>query len=424
MENIENKNLWYPYAQMKTRKEDFLVKGANGVYLDIYHTEKKENKKLIDAVSSWWCAAHGYNNKEMNEAIKNQIDNFSHVMLGGLTHEMAQNAAKKIVEITKDELNHVFFSDSGSVGVEVALKMAIQYYKNKGYMNKNKFISLTHSYHGDTFKTMEIGDDPDYHFAFKELFRDCYHIDAPKGLEASDDEIRSCINELEIILKEKSKEVAAFIVEPLIQAAGGFNFYSYKYLNEAKKICDKYDVLFIFDEVATGFGRTGKMFAMDYCDFTPDIVVLGKALTGGYIGHAATVATTKVFKAFYSDDSEKAFMHGPTFMGNPLACSAMLKSIELYEKNDYLSKIQNIEKIMKENLIKIKSDKIKNIRVFGATGVVEVKNSKDLKGLQEFAYEKGVWIRPFLNYAYIMPPYVIKEEELLKIIEVLKEWFQ
>lgn len=424
MKKMEEKHLWYPYAQMKTRKEDYKVVSAEGMYLKVYNTEKDETRDLIDAVSSWWCAAHGYNNKEINTAIAEQMSKFSHVMLGGLTHDPALKLAEKLVEITPEGLNHVFFSDSGSVGVEVALKMAIQYYSNKGNRRKLKFISLNHSYHGDTFKTMEIGDDPDYHHAFSPLFKNAYHVTAPKNSpDAELKDIEKELEELEKVMKEHHEEVAAFIVEPLLQAGGGFNFYTPKYLEKARELCDKYDILFIFDEVATGFGRTGKMFAADHCNINPDILILGKALTGGYLGHAATLATTKVFEAFYGDDPEMAFMHGPTFMGNALTCAAALKSIEIYERENYLNKIEKIEKKLKEEIKKVNSDKIADKRVFGVTAVVEVKDSVNLKGFQEFAYERGVWIRPFLNCIYTMPPYVISEEEIEKVIGVIKEWF-
>ncbi len=416
---IKNKHLWYPYAQMKTMKEPYEVESANGVYINT-----KDGKKLIDGVSSWWCAVHGYNNEEINQAMIDQMKKFSHVMLGGLTHKPAKLLAERLVEITPEGLNHVFFSDSGSVGVEVALKMSIQYFANKGMSEKTKFISLTNSYHGDTFKAMEVGDDDDFHGAFMNIFRDAIHAPAPSfGYDASESTVMEDIKKLEHTFEKHHQEVAAFIVEPLIQAAGGFNFYSPKYLNEARKLCDKYDILFIFDEVATGFGRTGKLFAMSHTDITPDILVLGKALTGGYIGHAATITTSRVFEEFYGDSYELAFMHGPTFMGNALACAASLKSLEIFQRENYLEKIDKIQNILEAELGSINSDRIKSVRVFGVTGVIEVKEANFLKGFQEFAYERGVWLRPFGNYLYTMPPYVIKEEELMKVIKVMKEWF-
>ena len=416
---IEEEHLWYPYAQMKTMKEPYEVESAKGIYINT-----SEGKSLIDGVSSWWCAVHGYNNDEMNEAIIEQMKKFSHIMLGGLTHKPAKLLADKLVEITPEGLNHVFFSDSGSVGVEVALKMAIQYFSNKGNSRKTKFVSLENSYHGDTFKAMEIGDDEDFHGAFINIFRDVVHAPAPRpGYDLPEYQVREDIDKLEDIFREHHEELAAFIVEPLIQAAGGFNFYSPKYLNEARKLCDKYDILFIFDEVATGFGRTGKLFAMSHTEIVPDIVVLGKALTGGYTGHAATITKTRVFESFYGNTYEEAFMHGPTFMGNALACSAALKSLEIFHREKYLEKINKIQKILKDELASIDSEEIKSIRTFGVTGVIEVNDGEYLKGFQEFAYSRGVWLRPFGNYLYTMPAYIISENDLKKVISVMKEWF-
>lgn len=394
--------IWYPYTQMQTMSEPLKIKETNGVYLIT-----EDNLKLIDSISSWWSVIHGYNNYEINEAVKTQIDKFSHVMLGGMTHEPAIKLSEKLKEILPGDLDYVFYSDSGSVAVEVALKMSIQYFVNKGINDKNEFIALTHAYHGDTFKTMSVGDDPDYHGAFPNN-SGTYHINTN-------------IDELENILIKHHATIAAFIVEPLLQGAGGMRTYSIEFLKEAKVLCEKYDVLFIFDEVATGFGRTGNMFVSDLV--TPDIIVLGKALTGGYIGHAATVANKKVYDAFLSDDAEKALMHGPTFMGNALACSAAIKSLEIFERDNYMGKIANINKLLNNHFTTITSDKIKDVRILGAMACIEVYDSKDLVGFKEFARDNGVFNRPFLNYVYIMPAYTISEEELEQVIKVFKDWF-
>lgn len=413
-------NLWYPYAQMKTKKENFHVESAKGTRIKI-----KDGNELIDGVASWWCACHGYSNHELNMAAMEQMEKFSHVMLGGLTHDPAKDLAELLVDITPEGLNHVFFSDSGSVGVEVALKMAIQYYSNKGYEDKIKFVGFKNAYHGDTFKAMEVGDDPDFHGAFAKVFKDAYHIDPPRmGYTIEEWEVEEDIAKLENLLREEGKKIAAFIVEPLIQAAGGFNFYSPRYLERAREICDKYDVLFIFDEVATGFGRTGKLFAVNHTNIVPDIMIMGKALTGGYLGHAATIASTKVFEAFYSDDPTHAFMHGPTYMGNPITCAVALKSFEIFKRDNYLEKIPKIEEYLKCAFEDIESPLIYSKRVFGVTGVIEVRDARDLKGFQEFAYDRGVWLRPFGNYLYTMPPYIIQEDELEIIVDVMKEWFE
>lgn len=394
--------IWYPYEQMKTMKVPYEIENANGIFLET------NNKKLIDSVCSWWCAIHGYSNKEINEAAIEQINKFSHVMLGGLTHKPAEKLVEKLKEILPKNLDYVFFSDSGSVAVEVALKMAIQFYDNRGDSQKREIVSLKEAYHGDTFKTMAVGDDVDYHKAFPEK----------EGIYNIDIEIKA----LENILINKHKTIAAVIVEPLLQGAAGMKMYDVSFLKRARELCDKYDILLIFDEVATGFGRTGNMFVSDLV--CPDIVVLGKALTGGYIGHAATVANKKVYDGFYSNDSSKALMHGPTFMGNPLACSIALKSIEIFERENYMGKIKNIECILKNELLEFKSKYIKNIRVMGACACIEVYDPNVLDGFMEFAYENGIWNRPFLSFMYTMPPYIIDEKSLRKITTTFKMWFE
>lgn len=393
--------LWYPYTQIKTMQPPYIVIGAKGV--NIY----TKDKVLIDSISSWWSVIHGYNHREINEAIKDQIDKFSHVMLGGLTHQPAQKLSQKLSEILPNDLNHTFFSDSGSVAVEVALKMCIQYFSNKGKSKKHRIIALKNSYHGDTFKTMEIGDDEDYHLAFPEK-RNVFHINTN-------------IKELQDLLTIEHEKIAAFIVEPLLQGAGGMQMYEIEFLQKARILCDKYDILLIFDEVATGFGRTGHVFVSELV--CPDIVVLGKALTAGYIGHAATVASEKVFSGFYSDNSDFALMHGPTFMANPLACCIALKSIEIFYRDNYMSKINNIERLTKDCFRNFSHEKIKEIRIMGACICIEVKRRKDLDGFGQYAYERGIFARPFLNYMYAMVPYIIKDEELYKIYDVFKGWF-
>ena len=394
--------IWYPYTQMKKMKTPWTIVDAEGVYI------KTEDKALIDSISSWWCMIHGYKHPDLNHAIKSQVDQFAHVMLGGLNHEPVKKLSDKLVEILPGDLNHCFFSDSGSVGVEVAVKMGIQYYHNLGKKEKTKVLALKEAYHGDTFKAMEIGDDSDYHFAFNEK-KDVYHI--PTTIEA-----------LEEAIEAHHKELAIFIVEPLLQGAAGMKMYDVSFLERARDLCKQYDILLIFDEVATGFGRTGHMFVADLV--CPDIIILGKALTGGYIGHAVTVATDKVYSAFHSDDSSKAFMHGPTFMGNPLACSVALKSIDLFCENKYLDKIKKIETIVKREMAGFKDDRIADIRIMGGAFCIEVVHPETLAGFETFAYERGVFNRPFIKYMYTMVPYIISEEELVHVLNVFKEWFE
>lgn len=397
--------IWYPYTQMKTMKEPYKIIDADGVYL------YTEDNKMIDSVSSWWCMIHGYKNKEITEAIKNQADNFSHVMLGGLTHDPVQKLSNKLKEFLPGDLDYCFFSDSGSVAVEVALKMAFQYYVNRGDWKRTKVLSLTHAYHGDTFKTMEVGDDEDYHFILEAYGEKKYVYNIDTNIEA-----------LEKAFKEHGDELNAFIVEPLLQGAGGMRMYDISFLERARELCDEYDVLLLFDEVATGFGRTGNRFVADLV--LPDIIVLGKALTAGYIGHACTVANHKVYNGFYGDEPEKALMHGPTFMGNALACAAALKGIEIFERENYMEKIKKIEEISKREMLGFTNPKIREVRVLGGCTCVEVYDAKDLEGFKQFAYERGVFSRPFLNYMYSMVPYIITEEELVTIFDTMKAWFE
>lgn len=403
--------VWYPYQQMQNQNAFPMLESAKGVKLKL-----EDGRELIDGISSWWCTIHGYSHEELNQTIEAQIKKVSHFMLGGITNKPAENLAKKLIEITPKGLEHIFLSDSGSVGIEVALKMAIQYHHNKG-QDKRHIISLKKAYHGDTFKAMEVGDDPCYHGAFNQLFENRSYILPPYC-----NDIDRAINDLQEIISSKS-DIAAFIVEPLLQGAGGFRLYPAEFLNRAYKICQQHDILMIFDEVATGFGRTGTLFAANQCDFTPDIMVLSKALTAGYVGHAATIATSAVFEAFYGKTESNALMHGPTFSGNPLACSVALKSIEIFERENYLEKIKRIHAILLHRFSSISSEKIKDIRIIGACAAIEVHDSAYLEGFKEFAIENGTWLRPFEEFVYIMPAYIISEAELNKLIDVISKWF-
>ena len=396
--------IWYPYEQMKTMKLPYKIEDANGVYLYTSY------QKLIDSVSSWWSVIHGYKHPELNKAIISQTEKFAHVMLGGLTHEPVIKLSEKLQDWLPGDLDYCFFSDSGSVAVEVALKMALQYYMNKGDEQRTMVLALEHAYHGDTFKTMEVGDDEDYHFVLKAYGPSKYVVHIPTEIDA-----------LERAFIKYHDKLNCFIVEPLLQGAGGMRMYDVSFLKRARELCDKYGVLLIFDEVATGFGRTGNRFVADLV--LPDILVLGKALTGGYIGHAATVANKKVYDGFYDDDPEHALMHGPTFMGNALACSVALKSIELFEEQDYMSKIHKIENITRREMNGFSDPRIKEIRIMGGCVCIEVHDPSTIKGYQQFAYERGVFSRPFLKYMYAMVPYIIKEDELVKVLDTMKAWF-
>lgn len=396
--------IWYPYEQMKTMKTPYKIVDANGVYL------YTEDQKLIDSVSSWWSVIHGYKHPELNQAIISQVEKFSHVMLGGLTHEPVQKFSEKLKDFLPGDLNYSFFSDSGSVAVEVALKMALQFYMNHGDEKRTMILALNHAYHGDTFKTMEAGDDEDYHFVLKAYGPSKHVVHIPTEISA-----------LEQAFEKYHSRLNCFIVEPLLQGAGGMRMYDVSFLKRARELCDEYGVLLIFDEVATGFGRTGNRFVADLV--LPDILVLGKALTGGYIGHAVTVANQKVYDGFFDENPSHALMHGPTFMGNALACSVALKSIELFETQDYMAKIRRIEEISRRVMEGFSDERIQEIRIMGGCVCVEVKDAEVLKGYQQYAYEQGVFSRPFLKYLYAMVPYIITEDELVKVLQTMKDWF-
>lgn len=397
--------IWYPYEQMKTMRAPYEIVDAEGVYL--YTREKK----LIDSVSSWWSVIHGYKHPELNRALISQAEKFSHVMLGGLTHEPVKRLSQKLADWLPGDLDYTFFSDSGSVAVEVALKMALQYYMNRGETERTMILALEHAYHGDTFKTMEAGDDEDYHFVLKAYGPSRYVVHIPTEIKA-----------LEQAFEAYHGRLNCLLVEPLLQGAGGMRMYDVSFLKRARELCDRYGVLLIFDEVATGFGRAGNRFVSDLVP--PDILVLGKALTGGYIGHAATVARKRVFDGFYDEHPEHALMHGPTFMGNALACSVALKSIELFETGDYMSKIKRIEAITRREMEGFTDPRIREIRIMGGCVCAEVTDASVLKGYQQFAFERGVFSRPFLNCLYAMVPYVIREEELVKVLDTMKAWFR
>ena len=398
--------IWYPYAQMKTLDAPIKIERADGV-----HLFASGGHDLIDSVSSWWSVIHGYNHPKINAAITKQLESFAHVMLGGLTHEAVQRLSDKLADMLPGDLDYCFFSDSGSVAVEVALKMALQFNTNRG-SKRDTILALEHAYHGDTFKAMEVGDDEDHHFAFgkaNEKKRGVVHI--PTQTDA-----------LEDAFARFGERLTCFIAEPLLQGAGGMRMYDISFLKRARELCDEYDVLLIFDEVATGFGRTGNRFVADLV--LPDIEVLGKALTGGYIGHAVTVANKRVWDGFYSDDPTHALMHGPTFMGNALACSAALASIELFENENYIEKIRRIEQISRREFEGFGDERIKEIRIMGGCVCIEVKDESVLDGFRQFAFERGVFSRTFLKYMYTMVPYVISESELVCVFDTMKAWFR
>jgi adenosylmethionine-8-amino-7-oxononanoate aminotransferase len=410
--------LWLPYTQMATSGPNLRVRTAKGVRLEL-----EDGRTLIDGVASWWCMVHGYRHPELDEAVREQLGRLSHVMLGGLVHETTERLAHRLVEVSPEGLNHVFFADSGSVGVEVALKMAVQYWRNTGRPEKRRFVSLAKAYHGDTLGCMLVSDPSDG-LGEVTAFRTEPSILAPSpncGFDSNVEEAARDAENLERLVAEHGDTLAAVIVEPILQAAGGFNIYSPHYLRRLREACDAHDVLLICDEVATGFGRTGALFASNHAQITPDILIVGKALTGGYLGHAATLATSRVFEAFLGDDSGRALMHGPTFMGNPLACAVACQSLEIVLRDDYPARAQRIGSILRDVLGTVRSDRVADVRVVGAVGVIEMADERELRRCQAFAVERGVWLRPYGRYVYTMPPLIVTDDEARQIAETMRD---
>jgi adenosylmethionine---8-amino-7-oxononanoate aminotransferase len=410
--------LWYPYAQMRGLACQYDVVQANGCTLTL-----ADGRELIDAVSSWWCVIHGYNHPELNAALRQQVDRFAHVMLGGLSHEPARALARKLASIAPSGLNHVFFADSGSVGMEVAMKMAIQYHKNLGIPGRDRFLALYRAYHGDTTGVMSLGDPEEgMHHLFRGYLPEQLFVHPPVGFD-DHDSLGRATAELTEAFAQHHQSLAAMVVEPIMQGAGGFNFYPPEYLRVARSLCDQHGVPLVFDEVATGFGRTGKLFAAEHAGISPDILVLGKGLTAGYLGMSATLANDRIYEAFLGDGPGNAFMHGPTFMGHATAAAVALRSIEVFERDEYLKKIARIEAQLQREILPIRGPGVKETRVLGAVGVVEVTCPSVHQGLQAFAADRGVWLRPFDRTVYTAPPYVISEMELSQITSVVRDWF-
>ena len=404
---LDKTSIWHPYSSLGSDLPVFPVVSANGVRLKL-----ADNRELIDGMSSWWSAIHGYNHPVLNQAITTQLEKMSHVMFGGITHPPAVELAQTLIDITPESLKSVFFSDSGSVSVEVAMKMAIQYWHDKQLPEKQHFLSLRNAYHGDTFGAMSVCDPvTGMHSLFKQSLSEQIFIDAPSG-KVEDPCLPSDLEQLEHALKQHHQKLAAFIVEPIVQGAGGMRFYPADYLNQARLLCDEYGVLLIFDEIATGFGRTGKLFACELTKIQPDIMCIGKALTGGYLTLAATLVNTDIAQTI-SSGKPGLFMHGPTFMANPLACAVASASIKLLLESAWQTKIRQIENWLSESLKKCATlGNVSEVRVLGAIGVVEVTENIDMKKIPTAFVEQGVWIRPFGKLVYIMPPYIINKPDI------------
>jgi adenosylmethionine-8-amino-7-oxononanoate aminotransferase len=396
-------HIWLPYAQMKTASRPIPVAGASGARLKL-----ADGRELIDGVASWWTVAHGYNHPHIRNLVARQLETLPHVMLGGLAHEQAFTLAKRLAAMLPGDLDRVFFSDSGSVAVEVALKMAIQFWLNKGERGRNKIVSFRQGYHGDTFATMAICDPDDgMHSLFKGALAEQFVVDLPRDAAST--------RALDTLLERERRQIAAVIVEPLVQGAGGMKFHEPEVLARIAEAARRHGHIFILDEIFTGFGRTGTMFAMEQADIVPDIVCLGKALTGGTVPLAATVAGNRIFDAFLSDDPARALMHGPTFMGNALACAAANASLDLFEREPRIRQIKRIEGQLRAGLEPARRlPGVRDVRVKGAIGVIELERlNKD--ALRQRFIEEGVWIRPFGNIVYTTPPFVISDEDLTRL---------
>lgn len=403
---FDQRHIWHPYTSTITPLPCYPVTSANGVYLTL-----EDGTQLIDGMSSWWSAIHGYSHPQLTAAAKAQLDKMSHVMFGGITHQPAVELCKKLVAITPKGLDTVFLADSGSVAVEVALKMALQYWHAKGE-SRAKFLTLRHGYHGDTFAAMSVTDpDNSMHSLYKGFVPEHIFADSPQcGFwdEWNEDDISDFANKL----AQHHQQIAAVILEPIVQGAGGMRLYHPTYLRRVRKLCDDSGVLLIADEIAVGFGRTGKLFACEHANISPDIMCVGKALTGGYMTLSATITHKKIADTICSGDAG-CFMHGPTFMGNPLACAVANANLEILEQNLWQQQVSDIEKQLACELPAIAAlQKVKQVRWLGAIGVVELHQPVNMAQIQQAFVNAGVWIRPFGRLIYIMPPYIITPTQL------------
>ncbi|MFE0645390.1 adenosylmethionine--8-amino-7-oxononanoate transaminase [Streptomyces sp. NPDC058877] len=413
--DLDRAHVWHPYGPMPGRSEPLVVASASGVRLRL--AEPVEGRdELVDGMSSWWSAVHGYNHPVLNEAVRGQLDRMSHVMFGGLTHEPAVRLAARLVEITPEPLQHVFLSDSGSVSVEVAAKMCLQYWRSLGRPEKRRLFTWRGGYHGDTWQPMSVCDpEGGMHELWSGVLQRQVFTDAPPAAYRE-----SYAALLRTAIAEHADELAAVVVEPIVQGAGGMRFHDPRYLRVLREACDAHDVLLVFDEIATGFGRTGTLFAADRAGVSPDVMCVGKALTGGYLSMAATLCTSRVADGI-SQGEVPVLAHGPTFMGNPLASAVALASIDLLLSQDWQVEVKRIEEGLRDGLAPAADlPGVRDVRVLGAIGVVQLDHEIDMAAATRAAVREGVWLRPFRDLVYTMPPYVTGDEDLSRICTAVR----